>query len=489
MEDQTKLRYHGAKGMIRYEIPPAPASDARFRPSVTNITEAARTTPVHCEADVIVVGGGPGGISAALAAARRGKRVVLIERFGHLGGMSTGGLVNIIPNLSTISGQHWIGGICHEFIQRLQKQDGAFAPAPAEWGSTEEDILKYYRDSNFNHFYVRKNADGKDALLYTAVIDPELGKNELNRMAQEAGVKLLLHSLVTDVIMDGSTVRGVIFESKSGRRAVLGKVVVDGTGDGDLLPLSGTESEDEIDPGLRIANLCFGFWIGGVDFRAYDRFVSSRPEDYARLMQAMMDNGLYMSFFRGMLKNRQDTAWLHPHFKTLHQTDVETMTRMDVAAREIAVRTWEMLRDHAEGFERSYIELTCPQLGTTGGRRLVGLASLREGDLKPVAPYPDTIAVFPNNDRYADCVDYPVVYVPYRALVPKETDGLLVACRAFSSDDEANSCFNLIPHCMCFGQAAGVAAAIAVDHGIPVRDVSYPELKAGLLAQGVLLPD
>jgi len=489
MEDQVKLRFHGQKGMQRYEIPPASGQEARFYPGVKSVTEAARETRVLCEADVVVVGGGPGGFSAAVSAARAGSRVVLLERYGHLGGMCTGGLVNIIPNLSTIRGERWIGGICQELIERLQKQDAAFAPAPNEWGSTDPEILQYYKDSNFHHFFIRKNAAGEDALLYSAILDPEIAKNEMNRMAEEAGVKLLLHSWVTDAVMEDSTMRGVIFESKSGRRAVLGKVLIDGTGDGDLLPFSGTESEDDIDPGLRIANLCFGFWIGGVDFRAYDRFVSSRPEDYARLMQRMQESGLYMSFFRGMLKNRQDSAWLHPHFKAICQTDVEEMTRMDVAAREKAVRTWEMLRDHADGFGQSYIELTCPQLGTTGGRRLVGLASLRRDDLKRGQPFPDTIAVFPNNDRGADSAAYPLVYVPYRALVPKKTEGLLVACRAFSSDDDANSCFNLIPHCMCFGQAAGIAAAIASANGIPVRSVPYAELKAALLAQNAILPE
>jgi hypothetical protein len=190
-----------------------------------------------------------------------------------------------------------------------------------------------------------------------------------------------------------------------------------------------------------------------------------------------------------MLKNRQDSAWLHPHFRTACQTDVEEMTRMDVAAREKAVQTWEMLRDHADGFENSYIELTCPQLGTTGGRRLVGLASLRAPDLKRSEPYPDTVAVFPNNDRGAESVQYPVVYVPYRAMVPQKTEGLLVACRAFSSDDDANSCFNLIPHCMALGQAAGAAASIAVSRGISVRDVPYDALKSELIKQGVLLPE
>ncbi len=488
MEKRDKLGFHSPKGTVRYDIPPVPESDKRFRPGIKTIEEAKRETKVLCEADVIVAGGGPGGFSAALAAAREGARVVLLERYGHLGGMCTGGLVNIIPNMSTISGKQWIGGICHEYIQRLIAQDAAFAPAESEWGSTNPDVLKYYKDSNFFHFFIRKNEAGEDALLYSAVLDPEIGKNEINRMMEEAGVKLLLHSWVTDVVMEGDTVKGIIFESKSGRQAVLGKVVIDGTGDGDLLPFSGAESEDEIDPELRISSLCFGVWIGGVDFRAYDRFVSSRPADYEKMRQELRENGLYMSFFRGMLKNQQNVAWLHPHFKAASQTDVEEMSRMDVAAREKAVRTWETLRDKAEGFEHSFIQVSCPQLGTTGGRRLVGEYSLREVDLRRHEPFPDTIAVFPNNDRDEDCIEYPIVYVPYRTLVPKKVNGLLVACRAFSSDDESNAVFNLIPHCMCYGQAAGIGAAIAANRKLKVRDVPYPELKEKLLRQGELLP-
>ena len=474
--------------MARYIIPDAPESDKRFTPGIKTVQEAAREVKVISEADVVVVGGGPGGFAAAVAAARSGARTVLLERFGHLGGMSTGGLVNIIPNLSDISGKRWIGGICEELMTRLDNQDAAFRPKEEDWGSTEPEVLKYYKDCSFHHFFIRKNKEGKDCLLYTTIIDPEIGKNEINRMVMEAGVKLYLHSLVTDVVMEGNTVKGIIFESKSGRQAVLGKVVIDCTGDGDLIPRSGTAYEDNIDFALRIKHLCFGFWIGGVNFRAYDKFISSRQNDYIALKNELHDKGLYLYFFRGMLKNQENVAWLHPHFITNCQTDVEEMTRMDVAAREKAVKTWELLRDKAPGFENSYIALTCPQLGTTGGLRLIGEYSLRTEDLTREEPFEDTIAVFPNNDRGADSLAHPVVYIPFRTLLPKETEGLLVACRAFSSDDEANSCFNLVPHCMCFGQAAGTAAAMAVSRGISVRDLPYADLREALLAQDVILP-
>jgi hypothetical protein len=161
---------------------------------------------------------------------------------------------------------------------------------------------------------------------------------------------------------------------------------------------------------------------------------------------------------------------------------------MDVSGRDRAVKTWELLRDKAPGFEKSYIMLTCPQIGTTGGLRLIGEASLREENMLRKEPFEDTIAIFPNNDLGEKGYTYPVVYVPFGTLVPKETEGLLVACRAFSSDDEANSLFNLVPHCFCFGQAAGTAAALAVQNGCSVRDLPYPQLKEALLSQNVILP-
>ena len=489
MEHKEKLSYHGKGAMPRYVVPPAPESDSRFRPGIRTITEAQREVEVLCEADVVVVGGGPGGFAAAVCAARGGARTVLLERYGHLGGMSTGGLVNIIPNLSDIYGKQYIGGIVHELLERLRRQDAAFGPAPAEWGSTDENVLKYYMDSNFHHFFIRRNAEGKNCLLYSAVVDPEVTKNEINRMVGEVGVKLLLHSWVTDTIMDGDRVCGVIFESKSGRKAVLGKVVNDSTGDGDLQPPAGVASDDRIDPDCRITHLAFGFWIGGVDFRAYDRFVSADPQGYAALRSELYDRGLYMSFFRGMLRDQENVAWLHPHFKAKSQVDVEELTRMDVAAREKAVQTWELLKAKAPGFERSFIQITCPQLGTTGGRRMIGRHVLCEDDLRRTEPFEDTIAVFPNNDRGGECVRYSKIFVPYRSLLPVDVKGLMVACRAFSSDNPANNNFNLVPHCACFGQAAGTAAAIAVEKGIEVDAVPYPELKEKLLAQQVILPE
>ena len=452
------------------------------------VGEAQREIQVIREPDVIVVGGGPGGIAAAVAAARTGAETILLERYGHLGGMSTGGLVNIIPNLSDIYGEQWIGGFCQEVLDRLAARGAACFPEKSCWGKSEAPVVDTYLKANMMHFYIRKNREGKYVVLYTAVIDPEVAKDELNAMVLEAGVELLLHSWVVAPIMDGNTVKGVIMESKSGRQALLGKVVIDCTGDGDLLPATGTETTNYLPPGTRIAQFGFVYWICNVDLNKYDEFMNAEPEKYKEVVRKISSLGGSVRFFRGLLRHQEGVVWIHRLIGSVNQTDVEEMTYIDVKTRKESVRNWELLRAYMPGFEKSFIMLTAPQLGTSGGRRIVGEYYLTAKDMDTDRPFDDTIAIFADNDRGEQSLRYPRTYIPYRALVPKKTEGLLVACRAFSADHDFSEFFNLIPHCMCFGQAAGTAAAIAVQDGVPVRNVDFTALRTALLKQGVILP-
>ena len=185
------------------------------------VTEPAREIEISREADGVVVGGGPGGIGAALAAARSGADTVLVERYGYLGGMATGGLVTIIPNLSTIDGEQQIAGICQEVIDRVDARGAADFPKKEDWGSTDPKLVRHYVDANLAFFYIRRDLNlGKDRVLYTVVVDPEILKCELNNMMEEAGVTLCLHSWGTRPIMDGNRVRGVLWKtSRGGRRS------------------------------------------------------------------------------------------------------------------------------------------------------------------------------------------------------------------------------------------------------------------------------
>lgn len=459
--------------------------------SIKTITEPAREIKVCREADVVVVGGGPGGVAAAVAAARNGADTVLIERYGHLGGMATGGLVNIIPNLADISGKQQIAGLCQELIDRLDARDATSYPRKEAWGSTEKTLVNRYLDANLRHFYVRHDLNiDQDRVLYTVLVDPEIMKDELNDMVSEAGVKLYLHSWGTRPIMDGNRAIGVFFESKSGRQAVLAKVVIDSTGDGDLLPYSGAKFDSRINPKLRIANLCQVFWLMNVDIPTLDAFKASQPGKYAELMQEIAKLGGFTNYFKDLLKDHPGILWCHPHVRCSDQADVEEMTRVDVYARKKVMVTYDFLKKHVPGFKNSSIMQTAPQLGTTGGRRVVGEYTVTEEDVQSDRIFEDTIAIFANNASNTPEVSakHPTLCIPYRCLVPRGVEALLVACRAFSSEDSVNDHFNLIPHCICFGQAAGTAAALAARTGVGVRDVEYTTLHKQLIGGGVILP-
>jgi hypothetical protein len=457
------------------------------------VFEPAREIRVAREADVVVVGGGPGGFASAISAARSGAKTVLLERYGHLGGMATGGLVNIFPNLSDIGGRQRIFGLNQEIIDRMKGRNAAFCPNEEDFGTTDRKLLEYYLDANMGWFYVRKdpNLDGRERLLYTAVLDPEVLKAELEDMVTEAGVDLLLHSWGTRPIMEGNTAKGVFFESKSGRQAILAKVVIDSTGDGDIFVAAGAGFDDELQSSFRTA-LAFTYWIANVDTCRLDDFRRSHPDRFALLMQDLTEGGGHPFYFKGLLQNQEGVLWFHPmHVKPIASDamDVEELTRWTLLARKAAMTTYEFLRKNVPGCERCFIMQTAPQLGTQGGRRVIGEYVLTPSDMESDEVFDDTIVVLANNDNGEISARHPAICIPYRCLVPLKTDGLLVACRAFSSKASVNQWFNIIPHCIAYGQAAGAAAALAARDEIQPRKVDYRELQSNLRRQGVELPE
>ncbi len=457
-------------------------------------TEPSREIRVWREADVVVVGGGPGGIGSAVSAARSGAKTVLIERYGHLGGMATGGLVNIIPNMSDWSGKQHIFGISQEIIDRLKKRGATTYPNPEDRGTTDRRAVDYYLDANLGFFYVRKDLNlNRERVLYTAVVDPEVLKDELNDMVKESGVEVLLHAWGTQPIMEGDAVKGVIFESKSGRQAVLGKVIIDSTGDGDIFVAAGAAYDNTLSTALRTSKLAIVFWLANVDIERTDAFRAAQPGRYGELMEELKRLEGHPFYFKGILESQKNCVWFHffqshPDGVACDAMDVEELTMMDIRARKRALTTYEFFKKHIPGFEQSFIMLTGPQIGIQGGRRVIGEYTLSEKDMESDEVFPDTIVVLANNDNGEISARHPTLCVPYRCLVPRKVDGLLVACRAFSSADSINHHFNIIPHCLSYGQAAGTAAAMAAHEGIQPRKVDYKTLRKNLIAQGVNLP-
>jgi len=433
-------------------------------------------TPVRYEADVVVVGGGPAGFAAAVAAARNGAKTCLLERYGHLGGMATGGLVMIIMPMSDGTQEQQIAGLCQEVIDRLDVMGSAVHPKKADLGSSDPELLNYWRR------YAFSVVDGK--IRMAATVDPESLKCVLNDMVVEAGVNLLLHSWGTRAITEGNDVKGVIFESKSGRQAVLGKVIIDASGDGDVYASAGAPFESKIDPQRRSSHLALTFRIGNIDAKKYYAFKQAEPQKAAELVKELEGLGGFTMF---IATSHESVLWVNNNIGGLNPLEVSDLTKLEVDGRKRAQITQKFLKSRMPGFENCFILDTASQPGVRSSRRLIGEYILTENDLKTGVVFPDTIAVCPDF-RHTVSPQFPHWHVPYRSLVPLQVENLLVAGRCFASDVVANDLLAPVPFCLAMGQAAGTAAALAIKNQVTVRKLDYRLLQANLAKQGVPLP-
>lgn len=190
--------------------------------------------------------------------------------------------------------------------------------------------------------------------------------------------------------------------------------------------------------------------------------------------------------------HRNDVCWFNNWLSDISATNIKDLTKLEVTMRKVMRITQRFYQKHIPGFENCYILDSASQVGIRGGRRMLGEYIYTHDDLKNGVIHDDTIAVCPltmNAPMSTPPSEYPTCgYIPYRSLLPRDIDGLLVACRAFSGDMVTNDAFNWIPHCIAFGQAAGTAAAIAIKSEITPREVDYRVLQDRLLSQGALLP-
>jgi hypothetical protein len=445
-----------------------------------NYREPAGDVKVCYEADVVVVGGGPGGHSAAMAAARNGAKVVLLERYGHLGGMASGGIVIQIPHMSDGGKEPIIAGLCLEWLERLDAiEGGTLRPKMKDLGSSDPKLVKYWSR------FMGNIINGK--IKHTAWVDPELLKCVLNDMVEDAKIKLYLHSWGTRAITEKGKVKGVIFESKSGRQAVFGDIIIDGTGDGDLLPSAGAEFDAYLDSTSRSSMLALVFRLGNCDYQKYCDFREQQPEKSQQLLMKEMP-AYAGTRLLPLPTPRNDVMWVNNWIPNLNCMNVEDLTTLEVQMRKMMRKGVEFLKKNVPTFENCFILDTASQTGTRGARRLVGEYVITKDDFAASTKFDDTIAVFPRMGPPGADEAPKRVYIPYRSLVPAKIEGLLVAGRSFSSDYFANNMANLIPHCIAMGQAAGTAAALAIKQGVSPRKVDYKTLQKKLAAQGVPLP-
>jgi len=445
----------------------------------TVVREPARDIPVCRETDVIVVGGGSAGVAAAVSSARSGADTVLIERYGHLGGLATGGLVILIMPMSDESGRLQIAGLCKEMIDRLAQTGSSVHPKDEELGSAEPDVVNFWL-SRGPLFFARHGR-----VTLNSLFDPEFLKCVLNDMVEQAGVKLFLHSWGSRCIVEQNRVTGIIFESKSGRQAILGKTVIDTTGDGDMFASAGAAFDATINTHLRSSKLALVFRVGNVDYDKLKKFSKSRQDRHAELMTEVEARGGFSMYLRSW---REDVVWFNNFLPDLNGLDVEDLTWVEVNARKKMRVTIDFFRKNVPGFEAAFVMDTASQVGVRATRRLIGEYVVTEEDLQSGKLHDDTIAVIPAR-QWAPSLRSSVVHVPYRSLVPVGIENLLTAGRCFSGDQVANDILAPIQVCVALGQAAGTAAALAVKNGVTPGKIDITNLQRSLASQGVPLPE
>ncbi len=424
-----------------------------------------KAVPVVAKADITVVGGGPGGICAAVMAARQGADVLLVERYGALGGMASFGEVS--PFMSN----HFNG-------VTLDK------PLYGEWVRKMWQYLPVeQRGEEFND---------KIADPLQRQISKDLAILGAEDLCLEAGVRLLFHHNLVDVIMEDGKITAAVFASKSGLVAVKGKIFIDGTGDGDLASLSGCECEFGNEDGYcQPMTLCFK--LADVDTaRMPDRPGINALYDQAKAngeIDCIRENVLWF------LTHEKDVI----HFNTTRVVKKSGVNGVELSEAEIDARRQvreylTFLRKHVPGFEKARIHSIAHHIGIRESRRVVGLIMQTVEDFTEARRYPDGIGKV----RYPIDIHNPSgtgtiikampedkwYEISYRAIVPKNSRNLLMGCRAISMDHALHSSARVMPPVCSIGQAAGMAAAMAVKSGITPAEVNGVELRARLAAAG-----
>jgi ribulose 1,5-bisphosphate synthetase/thiazole synthase len=394
------------------------------------VVQPERPLAIMHETDVLVVGGGPAGFAAAVAAARAGAKTALVERYGYLGGLWTGGLVLLVyPTHATENGvlTKVVRGVGDELLGRIARfPDGA---------------------TNY--------AAGKP----DPTTDPEITKLVMDEMIQEAGVKMFFHCWVADVVMENNAVRGVVIESKAGRQSILAKVVVDASGDGDVFAAAGAEHEQ------RLHAVGLVHRLGNVD-RA----------DLPNLQAAGFKN-------LGSVEPLPSVKWVNLRGPSTDGLDIAELSRLEVEHRRSIWKRLEKLRQTAAG-DKLFLLQTAPQIGVRITRLLAGTRKMTDTEARSGKRGPDTVAI---GGTYGGGAKHPGFAMPYGAMVPKKLDHLLAAGRCLDVDSAMVEDMRLIATCLLTGHAAGAAAALSVQDKCRPREVDLVKLRLLLSKQGAYL--
>ena len=448
-------------------------------------SEAANTLAIYDSCDVLVVGGGSAGHSAALAAARAGcEKVIIMERYGYFGGDVTGGYVLMIPALSWHSFST-VRGIQEEWFTRLDKNAPGSYICPSLDEIGEKSLIKIDRWSMVHGCVTHTGAEEK-CLIRAPYYEPNQVKLEMDMMIQEEPrIKVMLHSWGTKPIMDGDTIKGVIFESKEGRKAVMAKVVIDATGDGDIYSQTGAPCFKRSSAEQRGDKTALVWRMGGVDFELFARWAKDHPNEAASFSKELTKVAGYPTMF--FPTERNDVVWFNNWLPDLDCSNLEDIKYTEFTVRNSIRKIIKFCREYMPtALRNAYIYDIAPQLGSRCSRRLDGEYVLSKLDFACANKFDDVIAwhsVIPMANDGAP------IELPYRSILPKKIENLLCPGRHLSADDVTIDGVSLIPQCVGTGQAAGVAAAVCVKEGTTTHNVNIGRVQKILCTeQDVPLP-
>ncbi len=451
-----------------------------------------RTLPVAPEYDVVVVGGGPSGIGASIAAARNGARTLLIERYGFLGGNLTAGLVGPCMTSYSLDGsQQLIKGIFEEFVNRMVAAGGALHPSGIPARSPYCGFIEYGHDK-------------------VTPFDPECAKITALRMVREAGIDLMLHTLVVDALTepgkDGrKRVSGLVCASKSGLTVQPARMFLDCSADGDIAARAGNPVKLGRDGDGLTQPMTLFFRVQGVDDAVVEDYVRDHPDDFrpfASIVATAREEGRFPAPRKGigLYKTLQPGVWRINTGRVLKRngTEVADLTLAEIEAREQTMQLLAFFRSDLPGFATASLLDTAMTIGIRETRRIVGDYELTLGDLQNGRRFEDVIALcgYPVDIHSPDgagggTAEAPptanVYEIPYRIMLPVALDNVVVAGRAVSASHEALGAIRVMPPCFAMGEAAGTAIGLALEGGRAPRAVDVSTLQAKLRAQGACI--
>ena len=429
-----------------------------------------KIAPLAGKYDVVVVGGGPAGFIAAIAAARKGAKTAIIERYGFFGGMATIGYVAPI-SVFALKNELVIGGIPWEFVKRLEEMGGAFI----EWPKANIDF------------------------------DIELYKLCCQRMILEAGIDIYTHSSMVGCEMVGNKIDSVIIENKNGLETLASKVFIDCTGDGDLAHMAEVPMQPNPDGEVQPSSFCF--ILSGVDTKSellnkcmYHNGINgpSQCKPVREKLLAMKAAGIDLPDFGGPWFNNvmhEGSVAVNITRRAADSTNNRNFSEVECQLREDIFTFTKVLKENFKEFKDCYVASTAPQAGIRESRRILGVHTVTADEYVNTFKYEDSISrgihpidLHASKGTHQHRVDLTKpAYVPYRALITADYPNLLVAGRCISTDRHALASLRVMASCMGTGQAAGAAAAMAVANNQKVQDIDTAQLIATLKEWGAVL--